>query len=148
MLVPRTVPYTACNYLITYDCCVQVVAAIIAWKSSQSYLPTRHTPLDTNNHYTSCNTNKLSGTGGGQLQPSEINRIFVVGCGHSGTSLLLRTIGNLPGVRCFSIETGLFLHNRPEKEIVETLAVWDKETSEAEFPAWVEKTPKVSFLLD
>lgn len=73
-----------------------------------------------------------------------IQRVFIVGCGHSGTSLLYRTVGNLPTVLCQGRETGLFLTKKKNKEgfIRKTVAEWDEECISRGFKLWVEKTPK------
>jgi len=75
----------------------------------------------------------------------EIRRFFVVGCGHSGTSLLLRTIGNMPLVRCIQRETAIFhKKNVGDAKIETVLAYWDRIARRGNFSAWVEKTPRVS----
>lgn len=78
------------------------------------------------------------------LTSDSIQRVFIVGCGHSGTSLLYRTVGNLPTVLCQGYETGLFLTKKKDKEktIRKTVLEWDKDCISRGFKLWVEKTPK------
>lgn len=74
-----------------------------------------------------------------------IERVFIVGCGHSGTTLLYRTIGNLPTVLCRGYETELFLTGlkpKTDETIKNTVLTWDKECLSRGFKLWVEKTPK------
>jgi len=77
---------------------------------------------------------------------NNIRRIFVVGCGHSGTSLLFRSIGNMRGVRCLKKETALFIKNTEgDERLRNVMADWDGMAQKGNFLAWVEKTPRVSF---
>jgi hypothetical protein len=78
---------------------------------------------------------------------NNIRRIFVVGCGHSGTSLLFRSIGNMRGVRCLKKETALFIKNTEgDERLRNVMADWDGMAQKGNFLAWVEKTPRVRFL--
>lgn len=77
-----------------------------------------------------------------------MTHVYVVGCGHSGTSVLFRSIGNLPGVRCIQQETRLFHRNTGGAgRLRKVLAGWDDAAREGNFTAWVEKTPRVSDIL-
>ena len=79
---------------------------------------------------------------------NSIRRIFVVGCGHSGTSLLFRSIGNMRGVRCLKKETALFIKNTEgDERLKNVMADWDGMAQKGNFLAWVEKTPRVSKFL-
>lgn len=92
-----------------------------------------------------------------QQQRDSPAHIYIVGCGHSGTSFFLRTISNLPGVMCVPMETNLFLTESKQfihytassplnaTEIARVKATsqeWDTEAKAGKFSAWVEKTPK------
>lgn len=72
----------------------------------------------------------------------EITRVFIVGCGHSGTTLLYRTVGNLPGMLCRGTETGIFINPLYKPIIKLVLTKWDVEAYQGGYQAWVEKTPK------
>mmetsp|Transcript_774 Transcript_774/g.4810 ORF Transcript_774/g.4810 Transcript_774/m.4810 type:complete len:346 (-) Transcript_774:1393-2430(-) len=72
----------------------------------------------------------------------EIRRVFIVGCGHSGTTLLYRTVGNLPGMLCRGTETGIFINPLYKPIIKLVLTKWDVEAYQGGYQAWVEKTPK------
>lgn len=65
--------------------------------------------------------------------------VFIVGCGHSGTSLLLAMLGNHPSFNPIPKESALFL--RTDKVINKTLAEWDHECVNQGKKRWVEKTP-------
>lgn len=67
------------------------------------------------------------------------NPVFIVGCGHSGTSLLLAMLGNHPSFHPIPKESALFL--RTDKVINKTLAEWDFECVNQGKKRWVEKTP-------
>ncbi len=41
-----------------------------------------------------------------------INKIFICGCGHTGTTILARIIGNHSKIHLINFETGMFLLNR------------------------------------
>ena len=73
-----------------------------------------------------------------------ITRVFVVGCGHSGTSLLFRSIGNMRHVRCLQKETALFVKNTEgDERLISTMEEWDNLARESNYSYWVEKTPRV-----
>ena len=67
------------------------------------------------------------------------NPVFIVGCGHSGTSIMLAILGNHPAFYPITYESALF--KRSESEIRETMLQWDKECIEAAKKRWIEKTP-------
>ncbi|KAL4458819.1 hypothetical protein ABPG75_013684 [Micractinium tetrahymenae] len=78
-----------------------------------------------------------------------MQHIYVVGCGHSGTSLLKRTIGNLPGLRCRPKETWLYEHLGAKPAVLQQrLQQWDQQAAERGFTGWVEKTPRHIKYLD
>ena len=68
-----------------------------------------------------------------------IDPIFVVGCGHSGTSILLRILGKHKDVWPVRKESALFL--RSDANVAKRMALWDEECHAAEKARWVEKTP-------
>ncbi len=65
--------------------------------------------------------------------------IFIVGCGHSGTSIMLAILGNHPALQSIPYESALFL--KSESQIRETMFQWDKECIQAGKKRWIEKTP-------
>lgn len=70
-------------------------------------------------------------------------RIFIVGCGHSGTSILIRLLGYHSSVYPIPGETGLFLHEKfSETDIIDHLANFDEQMRANDAVAWVEKTPR------
>lgn len=76
------------------------------------------------------------------VEQMHITRAFIVGCGHSGTTLLYRTVGNLPGMLCRGTETGVFINPLYKPIIKIVLTKWDVEAYQGGYQAWVEKTPK------
>jgi len=71
-----------------------------------------------------------------------IKRVFVVGCGHSGTSILIRLLGSHPDIYAIPEETSLFMHDRSKKELKRQLKSFDDEALGLGNKLWVEKTPK------
>lgn len=67
------------------------------------------------------------------------NPIFIVGCGHSGTSLLLAIIGNHPHIYPIPKESGVFL--KSDESIQNTMRQWDSVCQVEGKSRWVEKTP-------
>ena len=67
------------------------------------------------------------------------NPIFIVGCGHSGTSLALAIIGNHPRIHPIPKESALFL--RTDEFVQNTMCEWDSECLAQGKARWVEKTP-------
>jgi hypothetical protein len=67
------------------------------------------------------------------------NPIFIVGCGHSGTSLLLAILGNHPRIHPIPKESALFLHT--DAKIQATFRQWDADCRAQGKARWVEKTP-------
>ena len=67
------------------------------------------------------------------------NPVFIVGCGHSGTSIMLAIIGSHPHFYPITYESALFKQN--ELEIRKTMQQWDRECLEAGNKRWIEKTP-------
>ena len=76
----------------------------------------------------------------------KIHRVFVVGCGHSGTSLLLRTLANMRGVYCIPRETNIF--NKPRISTIRAIQTWDQQAKGGNFTHWAEKTPRVGCACD
>jgi len=68
------------------------------------------------------------------------NMIFIVGCGHSGTSLLRKIIGNHKDVYCIPNETSLF--KKPDNFIKTELDKYDKYRKNENKKYICEKTPK------
>jgi tetratricopeptide (TPR) repeat protein len=67
------------------------------------------------------------------------NPVFIVGCGHSGTSLMLAMLGNHPRFHPIPKESALFL--RTDATINRTFAQWDQDCANQGKARWVEKTP-------
>lgn len=75
--------------------------------------------------------------------PSEpsatVTRVFVVGVSHSGTSILYRTIGNLPGILCVGKNTNIF-SNANQTQILQKISDFDERALAADMDGWVEKS--------
>ncbi|WPL15223.1 putative O-linked N-acetylglucosamine transferase, SPINDLY family [Thiorhodovibrio winogradskyi] len=67
------------------------------------------------------------------------NPIFIVGCGHSGTSLLLAILGNHPRIHPIPKESAIFL--RTDAKIQATFRQWDADCRTQGKVRWAEKTP-------
>lgn len=67
------------------------------------------------------------------------NPIFIVGCGHSGTSLMLAMLGNHPRIHPIPKESALFL--RTDAALQKTMREWDADCSTQHKVRWAEKTP-------
>lgn len=65
--------------------------------------------------------------------------VFIVGCGHSGTSLMTAILGNHPSFYVIPKESGLFLQT--DGAINKAMAEWDKSTGTEDKIRWLEKTP-------
>lgn len=80
-----------------------------------------------------------------EIEPDNPNAIkvnspvFIVGCGHSGTSIMLAILSNHPAFHPITYESALFKRN--ESEIREIMLSWDQECIKADKKRWVEKTP-------
>jgi len=66
---------------------------------------------------------------------------FIVGCGHSGTSVLLAILGAHPRIYAVPYESYAFDKNNIE-QLPQSLAKFDKLAIAAKKHRWVEKTPK------
>ncbi|MFM7188157.1 MAG: sulfotransferase family protein [Armatimonadota bacterium] len=67
--------------------------------------------------------------------------IFVVGCGHSGTSLLLAILGAHPLIHAIAGET-YAASNRNRKQLEKAVRTFNAETILSGKKRWAEKTPK------
>ncbi|MEB3884959.1 tetratricopeptide repeat protein [Lyngbya sp. CCY1209] len=67
------------------------------------------------------------------------NPIFIVGCGHSGTSIMLAILSSHPSLHPIPKESNLFM--KSDCEIRATLHQWDRKCREVGKKCWVEKTP-------
>jgi hypothetical protein len=74
------------------------------------------------------------------LAPGE--RVFVAGCGHSGTTLLAARLGNLAPVCLIPYETGLFFPARSLRRARSKYIAWIAENKRQGKRVIVEKTPK------
>lgn len=80
-------------------------------------------------------------------QPDQIdNPIFIVGCGHSGTSLMLAILGNHPRINPIPKESALFL--RTDAVIQKQMHAWDAECKAQGRARWAEKTPPHIFQIE
>ncbi len=70
--------------------------------------------------------------------------IFIVGCGHSGTSLLLAILGVHPKIHAVSHESGVALGEN-ERFFKKSLDQFDRRAIAAGKCRWVEKTPRHIF---
>lgn len=66
--------------------------------------------------------------------------IFIVDCGHSGNSLMLRILGNCPSIHPISEETNIFY--KSSEEIKKAINDFDIFCLEANKKRFTEKTPK------
>ncbi|NET11887.1 MAG: tetratricopeptide repeat protein [Okeania sp. SIO1H6] len=86
-----------------------------------------------------------------EIQPDkpsmiQVNQpIFIVGCGHSGTSIMLAILGSHPSLYPIPYESALFL--KSESRVREVMLGWDKECTEAGKKRWIEKTPPHIFII-
>lgn len=71
-----------------------------------------------------------------------IKKIFIVGCGHSGTSLMIRMLGSHSEIHAISGETNIFLDENNEERIDFKIGEFDRDAILLKKKAWVEKTPK------
>jgi len=67
------------------------------------------------------------------------NPIYIVGCGHSGTSILLRLIGNHENIWPVRKESALFL--KTDEHVSKLMKEWDRKCKENNRSRWIEKTP-------
>ena len=65
--------------------------------------------------------------------------VFIVGCGHSGTSIMLAILGNHPAFHPIPKESGLFI--KTDAAALKMMAEWDEATAAAGKRRWIEKTP-------
>jgi hypothetical protein len=68
-----------------------------------------------------------------------LDPIFIVGCGHSGTSLLLKILGAHSRIHAVHFESSLGFHMDMAER---TVSIFSKMTINAGKQRWVEKTPK------
>jgi hypothetical protein len=68
------------------------------------------------------------------------NTIFICGCGHSGTTLLNKILGNHKNIYSMDYETGMFIRNT-DKQISSILKTLDEKRIESNKKVLCEKTP-------
>jgi hypothetical protein len=67
--------------------------------------------------------------------------VFIVGCGHSGTTLLLAIIGTHSRIYGVPYESSIAVNHRPEP-FLKAFGTFDRWTIAAGMHRWVEKTPR------
>lgn len=67
------------------------------------------------------------------------NPLFIVGCGHSGTSIMLALLGNHPALYPIPEESALFL--KTDDNAQKQMAEWDNQCAAEGKARWIEKTP-------
>lgn len=72
--------------------------------------------------------------------------VFIVGCGHSGTSILLRIIAGHSRFHAIEDESRLFY--KPNRQITKTLKHWSQLLRENNKKRIIEKTPEHIFCLE
>jgi tetratricopeptide (TPR) repeat protein len=65
--------------------------------------------------------------------------VFIVGCGHSGTSLMLAMLGEHPDLHPIPKESALFLTS--DAKVQATFRDWEADCRKAGKRRWIEKTP-------
>ena len=76
------------------------------------------------------------------------NPIFIVGCGHSGTSLLKKLLGNHSNIYDIKDESALFLKIKDKETRAKIYKLWSYICKKEGKTRWVEKTPKHVFHLN
>ena len=72
--------------------------------------------------------------------------IFIVGCGHSGTSVLLRLLGAHSKIYGVPYESRVFKHPKIKQQLV--CKIWNRNTVAQRKHRWVEKTPAHVRMID
>ncbi|CAD5934957.1 tetratricopeptide repeat-containing sulfotransferase family protein [Planktothrix agardhii] len=67
------------------------------------------------------------------------NPIFIVGCGHSGTSIMLNIMGSHPSIHPITYES--YILTKTPGQITRTFQEWDNECLKYQKQRWIEKTP-------
>ena len=73
--------------------------------------------------------------------------IFVVGCGHSGTSIMIRLLGNHGKIYSILGENSIF-YSKPRWKIVKHFFLFNRKAVKNNKHRWVEKTPKHILKID
>lgn len=74
--------------------------------------------------------------------------IFIVGCGHSGTTILNKIIGNHKNIYGLNYETGIFIHNKNKQIILQKLQTLDQQRQLSQKKWLCEKTPGHVYHID
>jgi hypothetical protein len=69
-----------------------------------------------------------------------LSPVFIVGPGHSGTSIMLRIVGNHEAFLAIPNESRLFY--RTNEEILHTISAWEAKRIQTGSRRWIEKTPE------
>jgi hypothetical protein len=73
------------------------------------------------------------------------NPIFILGCGHSGTSLVLAMLGNHPDFYPIPDESAVLM--KSQVRIEKTFKTWDAQCLDMGKKRWIEKTPSHVFYI-
>lgn len=74
------------------------------------------------------------------------NPVFIVGCGHSGTSIILRVLGAHSNFCTIEDESRLFY--KSHRELICTLLYWSSKLEETDKKRIIEKTPEHIYCID
>lgn len=70
---------------------------------------------------------------------NNLRPVFIVGCGHSGTSIMLSLLDNHSAVHAIEFESKVFY--KSETQMIDTISKWYKESKSLKKEIIVEKTP-------
>lgn len=65
--------------------------------------------------------------------------VFIVGCGHSGTTMLRHVLGLHPSIYAVPYESRIFFHSAFKRKLAET--IWNMTSVSLGKSRWLEKTP-------
>lgn len=76
-----------------------------------------------------------------KIKPIPEEPIFIVGCGHSGTSIMLAMLDSHSQLYGVPYESRIFVNSKSKTDILYQMLLWSKEANKNEKNRWVEKTP-------
>jgi len=83
-----------------------------------------------------------------QLKGAPKSPIFIVGCGHSGTSIMLAMLDTHSKLYAVPYESRIFVNLADKADIQYQMLLWDKEAQRQLKERWVEKSPYHIHYLD